>query len=151
MNEELQSSNEELETINEELRQRTDDLNDVNIYLEAVLSSLQTAVVVVDREMRVDVWNSRSRDLWGLRAEEVEGEHLMNLDIGLPVEALRKPILSCLNGEGEPADQMLRAVNRRGRAVDVRVQTAPLHGRNREILGVILLMDAVEVDDHQPS
>src|SRR5581483_7400209 len=90
MNEELQSTNEELETINDELRQRTDELNDVNSYLESILTSLQTGVIVVNRDMRIQVWNQQATELWGLRSEEVEGEHLMNLDIGLPVDQLHQ-------------------------------------------------------------
>jgi two-component system CheB/CheR fusion protein len=144
MNEELQSSNEELETINDELRQRTDDLNDVNTFLEAVLASMQSAVVVVDREMRVEVWNDEARELWGLRAEEVEGEHLMNLDIGLPVVGLRKPILDGLNGQEPASEVVVDGVNRRGRPIECRVRVAPLRRRNGDIIGVILVMEAME-------
>ena len=40
MNEELQSSNAELETMNEELRHRTREVNDVNGFLETILSTI---------------------------------------------------------------------------------------------------------------
>jgi two-component system, chemotaxis family, CheB/CheR fusion protein len=39
MNEELQSTNEELQTVNEELRVRTDEVNHVNAFLQAVVGS----------------------------------------------------------------------------------------------------------------
>ena len=68
MNEELQSTNEELETINDELRERTGELNQVNDFLEAILTSLGIGVAVLDRQQRVQVWNRRAEDLWGLRA-----------------------------------------------------------------------------------
>ena len=70
MNEELQSTNEELETINDELRERTGELNQVNAFLEAILTSLGLGVAVLDAHQRIQVWNRRAEDLWGLRADE---------------------------------------------------------------------------------
>src|SRR5215218_858220 len=91
MNEELQSTNEELQTMNDELRQRGEDLNHVNAFLESIFASLRGAVVVIDRDMQVQVWNHRAEDLWGLRPEKVLGSHLLNLDIGLPIDELKSP------------------------------------------------------------
>src|SRR5262249_49915954 len=129
MNEELQSTNEELETINDELRQRTDDLNALNSFLESILTSLQSAEIVVDRDVRIQVWNKQAAELWGLRDDEVEGEHLMNLDIGLPVERLNQPIRLCLTGESDEEIALdFEAVNRRGRSVRCRALITPLRG-----------------------
>ena len=141
MNEELQSTNEELETINDELQQRTDELNDVNSFLEAVLASLSSAVVVVDRELRITAWNDAARDLWGLHSHEVHGEHLLNLDIGLPVDKLRSPIRDVLGGRG--GDPLrVEAVNRRGKAVRVELRFAPLASNGNDVRGAILMMEA---------
>jgi two-component system CheB/CheR fusion protein len=140
MNEELQSTNEELETINDELRQRTEELNDVNGFLEAILGSLQSAVVVVDRDVRIQVWNAHAQELWGLRADEVEGDHFMNLDIGLPVDQLHAPVRAALSGEEEPQLE-LEAVNRRGRTVACRIRLSPLRAADSNVVGVIILMD----------
>jgi two-component system CheB/CheR fusion protein len=142
MNEELQSTNEELETINDELQQRTDELNDVNSFLEGVLGSLTSAVLVVDRELRVTAWNDASRELWGLRADEVHGQHLLNLDIGLPLGELRQPVRDAL--EGTPSDDLvLDAVNRRGRRVRTRLRFAPLASDGQAVRGAIVMMEVV--------
>ena len=82
----MQSTNEELQTINDELRRRTDGLNNVNAFLESILTSMRGAVVVLDRDFSIWVWNHRAEDLWGLRADEVRDRSFLNLDIGLPVE-----------------------------------------------------------------
>src|SRR5262249_42890160 len=103
MNEELQSTNEELETTNTELRMRSDELNTANAFLTSILSGLEAAVVVVDPMLQVLAWNHRAEDMWGLRASEVQGRHLMNLDIGLPVEQLRQPIRAVLAGANDRA------------------------------------------------
>ena len=142
-NEELQSTNEELETINDELQQRTDELNDVNSFLEAVLGSLAAAVVVVDRELRVQAWNDAARELWGLRPDEVQGEHLLNLDIGLPVDKLRQPIRATLAGDGA-GTVTLDAVNRRGKPVRIALRFAPLAGDGSDVRGAIVMMEATD-------
>ena len=99
MNEELQSTNEELETINDEVRQRGEDLNQANRFLESVLTSLRSGVAVVDRELRLLAWSRHAEELWGLRNDEVSGQHLLNLDIGLPLQRLRPALKACLNGD----------------------------------------------------
>jgi two-component system CheB/CheR fusion protein len=142
MNEELQSTNEELQTVNEELRTRTEELNHLNSFLESVLGSLRAAAIVVNRNLDVLVWNDRSHELWGLRAEEVHGKSLLNLDIGLPVKELRDVIRPVLSGEAEHKQVVLDAVNRRGKTIKCRVACTPLFaGKERQ--GVILLMDEV--------
>jgi two-component system, chemotaxis family, CheB/CheR fusion protein len=140
MNEELQSTNEELETINDELHQRTDELNEVNAFLEAVLGGLTAAVVVLDSELRVQAWNDAARELWGLRSDEVVGQHVLNLDVGFPVDRLRAPLRAAMNG-GEPTEELVDAVNRRGRPVQVRVRFAPLVNGDQDPHGSIVMME----------
>jgi two-component system, chemotaxis family, CheB/CheR fusion protein len=141
MNEELQSSNEELQTMNEELRDRGDDLNRANGFFESILTGVRSGVVVIDRDVRVIAWNHRAEDLWGLRAEEVIGQNFLNLDIGLPTGELRAGVRACLSGESEYTDVVVAATNRRGRAMFCHVTGTPLIGGEKEIRGVILLMD----------
>jgi two-component system CheB/CheR fusion protein len=143
MNEELQSTNEELATINDELHQRTDELNELDAFHDAVLGSIQAAVVVVDPELRVTAWNAAARELWGLAPDEVEGKHFLNLDIGLSVEQLAVPIRRVLSGDG--TDHLeLAAVNRRGRAVTCRIDFSALRATDHRARGVIMLMEANE-------
>ncbi len=145
MNEELQSTNEELETTNTELRIRSDELNTANAFLASILTGLEVAVVVVDPKLQVLAWNHRAEDLWGLRASEVQGRHLLNLDIGLPVDLLRQPIRAVLAGETERAELTLECRNRRGKSIRCPIRCTPLLGANREALGAILLMEEVPV------
>ena len=140
MNEELQATNEELETINDELQQRSDELNDLNVFLEAVLASFASAVVVVDRELRITAWNDAARELWGLRSSEVHGQHLLNLDIGLPVDKLRSPIRAVLAGD-DGKELSLDAVNRRGKTIRVSTRFAPLTSNGSDVRGAIVMME----------
>ena len=140
MNEELQSTNEELETINDELRLRTTELDQVNAFLESILGSLRAGVVVLDRDLRVQAWNDHATDLWGLRSEEVIGEHFLNLDVGLPVEHVAGMLRASLANE-EEASIELDATNRRGRKIRCLVTSSPLHGPMRETRGLIVQME----------
>jgi two-component system CheB/CheR fusion protein len=140
MNEELQSTNEELEAINDEFRERTAQLDQLNTFLEHILSSLRGAVIVLDRRLQVDVWNERAADMWGLRADEVQGAHFLGLDIGLPVEQLKQPLRACLAGE-QVRDLRLPARTRRGRDITCLVTMTPLRYVRDGVGGVIMVME----------
>jgi two-component system CheB/CheR fusion protein len=140
MNAELQSTNEELQTINHELRSRREELNTTNAFLQSVLASLRGGVAVVDRELRVLAWNERAEDLWGVREQEVSGKHLLNLDIGLPVDRLRGLLRTCISGESETEQLVVPAVNRKGKQIQCEVTCTPLRLTPDGIGGAILLM-----------
>ncbi|MBV9012142.1 MAG: PAS domain S-box protein [Pseudonocardiales bacterium] len=141
MNEELQSTNDELQAINDELRDRTSDLNQAKQFLETILTGLRAGVAVLDTDMRVLVWNRRAEDLWGLRQDEIVGQHFLNLDIGLPTQQLRPLIRRTLAGVTGPHEMVLSAINRRGRLILVRVAGSPLNGADGSAHGAILLME----------
>ena len=140
MNEELQSTNEELHTINDELRDRTEQVDQVNAFLESILGSLEAAVVVTDEKLRIQAWNDEARELWGLTADEVQGQHLVNLDIGIALDQVVPLVRRALVGSDEPLEETFDAVNRRGRAIVCQVSATPLNGGDGDVRGVILLM-----------
>jgi two-component system, chemotaxis family, CheB/CheR fusion protein len=144
MNAELQSTNEELQTVNDELRLRTKELDELNDFLESILVSQRGGMAVIDRDLRVTVWNHRSTELWGVRAEEAPGQHFLNLDIGLPVDDLQPAIKAVLSGTTDHQVVELDATNRRGRDFLCRTSLAPLLSKDRSVRGVILLMEEVE-------
>ncbi len=141
MNEELQSANEELQGTNDEIRARGEELNELNGFLESILTSLRAAVVVVDADLKVLVWNDRAEDMWGLREEEARGKHILGLDVGLPIERLKQPMRSALTDGDGHASLKLEAINRRGRPIEVQITTTPLRTRTKAVRGVILLIE----------
>jgi two-component system CheB/CheR fusion protein len=139
MNEELQSTNEELRSMNDQIQQRSDDFGQVNTRLHSILGSLRAAVVMLNPALEVEVWSDRAQELWGLRADEVRGKPFLDLDIGLPIDALKQPILACMNGGPPTAELLLDGVNRRGRALRCRVTCARLGDGAGN--GLLLLME----------
>lgn len=142
MNEELQSTNEELQTVNDEVQRSSEELNQSNVFLESILTSMKDGVVVIDRNLRVQIWNYKAEDLWGLRTDEAMEKNFLNLDIGLPIEQLRQPIRDCLSGiAGRTSEVLLNAINRRGRSILCRITCTALIGGLNDIEGVIMLME----------
>jgi len=140
MNEEMQATNEELQTINDELGQRTTELNQLNAFLESIWAGLEGAVAVLDADLKVLVWNHGSEELWGVRQEEVQGQHFLNLDIGLPVDQVRPALRATMSGDNGTRSTVIQATNRRGRTVTCRVTCTPLLDSGKTLRGVIVVV-----------
>jgi len=137
-NAELQSSNEELETTNSELHALTAEVEQTNAFLQSILAGLRYGCVVVDEQFKVMVWNHRSEELWGLRAEEIIGLDLFQLDIGLPIAKIKDELTKEFSDKGFK-EIALDGVNRRGKPVHCLIKATPLKGidQNR---GLVLLI-----------
>lgn len=144
MNEELQSTNDELQTINDTLRQRSLELDEAKLFLSSLIDSLRPGLVVVDREMRVVVWNRGSEELWGLRSDETIGQSFTALDIGLPIGAVRPLIGSAFVDPDRTGETVVEAVNRRGKTTTVRVTCSAFRSTESGVNGALLLMDVVD-------
>ena len=70
----------------------------------------------------------------------MNGQHLLNLDIGLPIQRLRPVLKACINGESSFEQIVLDAVNRRGKKIVCQVTCSPLHGSTP---GGIIVMDEI--------
>jgi two-component system, chemotaxis family, CheB/CheR fusion protein len=143
MNEELESTNTELQTINTELQDRSIQLNQANTFMEGIMANLQLGVAVLDMDLRVQLWNRRAQDMWGVQAAETIGQPMLGLDIGLPLNELAKPIKNCLNSGDGFQELTVQATNRRGKSFTCRVQCTAMGGSDGG-RSVILLMEAVE-------
>ena len=149
MNEELQSANDELQITNEQLRDRTVEVTDLNAFMESILGSLEAAVIVLDRDLVVQVWTRQAHDLWGLRADETVGEHVLNLDSGLPTAELHPWLRTVITGQQAIVGRHMRAVNRRGRPVDLRVTVTALQTDSEAPAGALILME--DVSETEPG
>jgi two-component system CheB/CheR fusion protein len=80
------------------------------------------------------------------------GQHLLNLDSGLPATALQPWLRAVISGQ-EPAvvGERLHAVNRRGRTVHLRVNVTPLQGDGDQPAGALILMEEVSGADSPPE
>jgi two-component system CheB/CheR fusion protein len=127
------------------VRERGDEVNELNHFLEAILTSLRGGVVVVDSDRHILVWNPHATDLWGVREDEVLGTDLLTIDIGLPVDELAAPLARVLSGQSESEELTVDSVTRRGRAAQSRVTITSLHQTRAR--GAILVMEVALADD----
>lgn len=142
--------NDELQLSNETQQEQQDHLYKLNRFMSSVLGSMADGIAVVDADFNVVTWNARAEDLWGLRADEVQGLPLFSLDIGLPLEPLRPLVRRQLTGEDEgPTRLKIDAVNRRGRAVQVQVTATRLSHDGSPPLGAMIVMDAQAVTESE--
>lgn len=143
MNQELQSTNEELDTANAALLERGREVIQANDLLESILGSLDQSVVVVDKSRRILSWNAQASEMWGLRSDEVTGQAAFSLDIGFPLQKLRRPMGSILSGRAEALTVETDAINRRGRTFACKVTIRPLRGREAKPDGAVIFMEDV--------
>jgi len=144
INEEMQSTNDELHTINDALRERSLELDEARTFVESLVNSIHLGMAVVDREMRVTLWNRNCEDLWGLRSDEANGATLNSLDIGLPMEPLKPLIGHAFVDPDTTAESVLNAVNRRGRETRVRVTCTGFRNSEGAVNGALLLMEVLQ-------
>jgi len=141
MNEELQSTNDELHAINDALGERSIELEEAKSFADSLVNSIHYGMVIVDREMRVIVWNRGCEDLWGLRSDEVTGQLLVSLDIGLPLDDIKPLLGKAFVDPDITAETVIDAVNRRGRAARVRVMCTGFRSAVGSASGAMLLME----------
>ena len=137
----MRSTNEELEDTNEELRRQTDEAVGYRSQMEAVFSSIDAGVVVLDRDLTVRGWNRwASQNIWGLRAEE--GAWPQPAGPGLRIAGAapaRARSASCSRQPGSECELALDAIDRRGRAIACRVHLSPLLYPTSRCAGVVLI------------
>ncbi|HEX7155477.1 MAG TPA: ATP-binding protein, partial [Thermoanaerobaculia bacterium] len=137
--EELQSTNEELSTLNDELRIRNADLVVLGDDLMNLLSSIDTPVIMVDRDMVIRLFNPTAERLFSFR----------QTDAGRPISAF-KPLMD-LPDLGD----MLRRVMETPAIVDSEVQShdgrwyslrvRPYRSSRNEIAGAVITL--VDIHD----
>lgn len=143
MNEELQSANDELHTSRTALRERSGQLDDARGFLDALITAVPQGLVVVDREMRVVMWNRACEDLWGLRSDETIGTKLTALDFGLPMQNVLRMVGNAFVDKAGSGESVVDAVDRRGRPARVRVICTSLPDPNGGIGGSLLLIEVL--------
>jgi two-component system CheB/CheR fusion protein len=140
MNEELQSTNAEIHAVNDEMSERSDELQRINAFSESIIGALSAGVIVVNEALEVQRWNAMSQELWGLASDEVVGEPLSRLDIGLPVAEVAALAHRCLDGN-PPETATLPAVNRRGQKISIQVSCTPIATPGRVVMGAVILVE----------
>jgi two-component system, chemotaxis family, CheB/CheR fusion protein len=87
--EEIQSSNEELTTVNEELQNRNEELNRVNSDLNNIFGSVQMAIVIVWRDLRIRRFTPLAEKLFNLIPSDI-GRPISDIKMNLQTPDMRE-------------------------------------------------------------
>jgi two-component system CheB/CheR fusion protein len=94
--EELESTNEELHTVNEELHNRNFELTEANTDLVNLLSSVNIAMVMLGRDLRIRRVTPRGGQRFGFLLTDV-GRPITNIRLNIDVPDLERMILEVIN------------------------------------------------------
>ena len=98
-NEELQSTNAELDATNRELAHRTEEMNRLSFYQRTIIRSLAAAVIVIDGEARITLWNLAAERLLGLTESEALGQTLWTLHVPALARSVLQKVRKSLQGK----------------------------------------------------
>ncbi|RMG59247.1 MAG: PAS domain S-box protein [Deltaproteobacteria bacterium] len=94
MSEEIVSSRKELEIAHRKLTSQFNELSQKNSLIEAILASITTGVVTIDKSGHVERINEAARMMLGLESVHVEGQHYRSLFPPRLYEKVREKIAS---------------------------------------------------------
>ncbi len=137
--EELQSSNEELATTNEEMQSRNGELGIVNADLVNLLSSLQVAILMLDRDLRVRRYTPVCEKLFNLIPSDV-GRPITDLRASVTVPNLKEALQGVI-ASGEAFTQEVS--DSEGHWYSLRVQ--PYRTTDKRIGGVVLQLFDIDI------
>lgn len=127
------------------LAQRSLDIENLNAFLEDVLHSVATGVVVCNRDRTITVVNRVARRLLGLTLSDPVGKRLEQLPIGPILEPFTDALASVLD-QGPPLRldaRPLRPSEGPPVLIDLRVQPFTQPGAPGNVGGIVVLIDDV--------
>ncbi len=95
-NEELQSTNEELQTINDELEAKSSELLEKATDLQNISTSIESPLIVVDRDLRVRLFNDSARPLFDITLADI-GTPVTQLANSLDIPDMRRKFQSVID------------------------------------------------------
>ena len=140
--EEIQSSNEELATVNDELNNRNTEMNRVNNDLVNLLGSVQIAIVMLGRDLRVRRFTPAAEKLLNLIPADV-GRPLPDINLKLDGLPELEPLLMEVLDTVSTAERDVR--DKDGRWYSLRLR--PYRTLDNTIDGVVVML--VDMTDHK--
>jgi two-component system CheB/CheR fusion protein len=141
--EELQSTNEELNTVNDELRGRNEELSRANSDLENLLASVQIAIVIVARDLRIRRFTPMAEKVLNLIPSDL-GRPIGHIKPNIECSDLESRILTVLN---DVAPQEAEVSDGQGNRYSLRIR--PYKDIENKIDGAVLAL--FDLDRHGAS
>lgn len=118
-------------------RQAEESLREANHVLEAIIDASPLAIIALDREVNLTLWNPAAEQMFGWRKQEVLGN-----PYPIASEALREEAMDNIRrlNEGESCRSMeTRRMHKDGTLIDVSLSTAPMLNRDGATIGYMAI------------
>jgi two-component system NtrC family sensor kinase len=110
-------------------------------YMQSILSSSADAIVFVDNDNLVQVWNRGAEILFGYSADEMVGHTFRRLvPPEIDAEAELRRIQEEAAREGFVRDYVATRITRDGRRLTVDITRTPVHSENGEVIGSTVII-----------
>ncbi len=129
--EELQSANEELTTLNEELKDRNQTLSHLNDDLANLMDNIDTAVIIVDTDLKIKRFTASAQELLGLVPSDVE-HPITNFHLRIQVDDLEEQIQTAITN----IDTVRKEIENKNSWYQMRIR--PYVTGDKKIFGAVL-------------
>ena len=136
--EEIQSTNEELTTVNEELRVRNDELDRANNDLNNLFSSIEMAVVMLWRDLRIRRFTPLAQKAFNILPGDV-GRSICDMNLKLDIDNFAQSLAAAVN-QGIPRESEVRSQDGRWYLLRIR----PYRTQESRIDGATIVL--VDID-----
>ena len=113
-------------------------MRDTHETLQAIIQASPLAIVVLDTEANVKLWNSAAERIYGWRAQEVLGRPLPTVPPEMQAD-LRRDHATAVAGQSF-TNYETRRLRKDGTLIDVSISTAPLRDATGQTNGVVALV-----------
>ena len=127
--------------IQEQLESQANTLRERDEELQAVIQAAPIAIIRVDPEERVMLWNPAAEEMFGWTEEEVLGRPIPFVSPELREESDRHLELS-LRGESVWGEEIVRR-RKDGSLVECQRWTVPMYGRDGSVVGIMGLLRGI--------
>jgi len=118
-----------------ERKQAEDDLREITHTLQTLIQASSLAIIALDREFNIRLWNPGAESMFGWQASEMLGQRLPFVPEAQWQE-VRAMLAREMMGKAESALEM-RRLKKDGSPIDVQLWTAPLKDAKGEVVGVM--------------
>ena len=129
--EELQSANEELTTLNDELKNRNQTLSHLNDDLANLMDNIDTAVVIVDTDLKIKRFTTSAQELLHIMPSDAE-HPITEVRLAIHVEDLEKLLLTSIR----KLSTVRHEINDRNHWYQMRIR--PYITGDKKIFGAVL-------------
>ena len=119
-------------------RQAEDALRDANQMLEAIIEASPLAIIALDPEVNLTLWNTAAEMMFGWKKEEVLGKPYPIIPADRREEVMDN-ILGLKEGEARRSMETCRR-HKDGTLIDVSLSTAPMQNRAGATIGYMAIM-----------